>query len=203
MLQTNTVNQHTLELLNELCLHPKLNDFFLVGGTALALQIGHRISVDLDFFNQQPFNQNELTTILEQEFNMEAFQLSTNSITGVINNIKVDFISHQYQFLSAIKHYDKIRLAAIEDIAAMKLNAIKNRGTKKDFVDLYFLMKQFTLEEMLIFANKKYPNHSDILTLKSLIYFDDAEIQPDCEMLIDVSWQEVKKTIEEQTIKFL
>jgi len=203
MLQTNTVNQHTLELLNKLCSHTKLNNFFLVGGTALALQIGHRISIDLDFFSVNSFHEDELTSFLEQEFDMEIFQLSKNSITGKIQDVKVDFISHQYLLLSEIENYNSIRLAALKDIAAMKLNAIKNRGTKKDFVDLYFLLQQFTLEEMLNFANQKYPNHSDMLTIKSLVYFDDADIQPDCEMLINVSWEEIKTTIGQNTLKFL
>lgn len=203
MLQTNTVNQYTLELLNKLSSHTKLNDFFLVGGTALALQIGHRISIDLDFFSINSFKEDELTVFLEQEFDMEIFQVSKNSITGKIKDIKVDFISHQYPLLSSILSYNSIKLAALEDISAMKLNAIKNRGTKKDFVDLYFLLKQFTLEEMLNFANKKYPNHSDMLTVKSLVYFDDADLQPDCEMLVNVSWDEVKNTISQHTLKFL
>jgi len=203
MLRTDTVNKQTLELLNSFCTHPKLNDFFLVGGTALALQLGHRISVDLDFFSEKPINTDELIGVLEKDYQAEIFQLTDNAIVGNINGVKIDFIAHQYPLLNNLKMENQIRLASIEDITAMKLNAIKNRGSKKDFVDLYFLLKQFSLTEMLSLANKKYPNNVDVLTLKSLVYFDEAELQPDCEMLIPISWDEVKKEIEKRTLELL
>ncbi len=203
MLRTDTVSKQTLELLTSFCAHPKLTDFFLVGGTALALQLGHRISIDLDFFSVKPIKTDELIGILEQEYQAEIFQLTDNAIVGKIKGIKIDFIAHQYQLLNDLKIKNQLRLASLEDIAAMKLNAIKNRGSKKDFVDLYFLLKQFTLTEMLSLVNKKYPNNVDVLTLKSLVYFDDAELQPDCEMLIEVTWDEVKKEIEKRTLEII
>jgi predicted nucleotidyltransferase component of viral defense system len=192
-----------LELLNSFCTHPKLTDFFLVGGTALALQLGHRISIDLDFFSVKPLKTNELIGILEKEYNAEIFQLTDNAIVGKVKDVKIDFIAHQYPLLNELKIENDIRLSSLEDIAAMKLNAIKNRGSKKDFVDLYFLLKQFSLTEMLSLVNKKYANNVDVLTLKSLVYFDDAELQPDCEMRIAVTWDEVKKEIERRTLEIL
>lgn len=203
MLRTDTVSKQTLELLNSFCTHPKLTDFFLVGGTALALQLGHRISVDLDFFSEKPINTDELISVLEKDYQAEIFQLTDNAIVGNVKGVKIDFIAHQYPLLNELKMENQIRLASIEDIAAMKLNAIKNRGSKKDFVDLYFLLKQFSLIEMLSLANKKYSNNVDVLTLKSLVYFDDAELQPDCEMLLPISWDEVKKEIEKRTLELL
>lgn len=203
MLRTDTVSKQTLELLNSFCTHPKLTDFFLVGGTALALQLGHRISIDLDFFSVKPLKTNELIGILEKEYNAEIFQLTHNAIVGKVKGVKIDFIAHQYPLLNELKMENDIRLSSLEDIAAMKLNAIKNRGSKKDFVDLYFLLKQFSLTEMLSLVNKKYANNVDVLTLKSLVYFDDAELQPDCEMRIAVTWDEVKKEIERRTLEIL
>lgn len=203
MLRTDTVSKQTLELLNSFCTHPKLTDFFLVGGTALALQLGHRISIDLDFFSVKPLKTNELIGILEKEYNAEIFQLTDNAIVGKVKGVKIDFIAHQYPLLNELKMENDIRLSSLEDIAAMKLNAIKNRGSKKDFVDLYFLLKQFSLTEMLSLVNKKYANNVDVLTLKSLVYFDDAELQPDCEMRIAVTWDEVKKEIERRTLEIL
>lgn len=203
MLRTNTVSKQTLELLDSFCKHPKLSDFFLVGGTALALQLGHRISVDLDFFSMHPLKTNELIGVLEDEYQAEIFQLTDNAIVGKVKDIKIDFIAHQYPLLKELRTENHIRLSSLEDIAAMKLNAIKNRGSKKDFVDLYFLLKQFSLTEMLSLVNKKYKNNVDVLVLKSLVYFDDAEIQPDCEMLIAVTWDEVKKEIEKKTLELL
>lgn len=203
MLRTNTINKQTLELLDSFCRHPKLSDFFLVGGTALALQLGHRISIDLDFFSVKPLKTNELIGVLEEEYQAEIFQLTDNTIVGKVNDVKIDFIAHQYPLLKELKMENHIRLSSLEDIAAMKLNAIKNRGSKKDFVDLYFLLKQFSLTEMLSLVNKKYSNNVDVLTLKSLVYFDDAELQPDCEMRIAVTWDEVKKEIEKKTLELL
>lgn len=203
MLQTNTVNKHTLELLKKICCHQQFNDFFLVGGTALALQIGHRISIDLDFFSLSSFDENKLKDVLIKEFDAQIFAIDNNAIIGTINNVKFDFIAHQYPLLKSVFEVEKTRLSSIEDIAAMKLNAVRNRGTKKDFIDIYFLLQKFNLEELLKLVNSKYPNHVDILTLKSLTYFEDAENQPDCEMIIDVDWEEVKQKIEKETIKFL
>ncbi len=203
MLRTDTVSKQTLELLNSFCTHPKLTDFFLVGGTALALQLGHRISIDLDFFSVKPLKTNELIGVLEKEYNAEIFQLTDNAIVGKVKGVKIDFIAHQYPLLNELKMENDIRLSSLEDIAAMKLNAIKNRGSKKDFVDLYFLLQQFSLTEMLSLVNKKYSNNVDVLTLKSLVYFDDAELQPDCEMRIAVTWDEVKKEIEKRTLEIL
>ncbi len=203
MLQTNTVNKHTLELLKQICTHQSFNDFFLVGGTALALQIGHRVSVDLDFFSTNDFDQIKLKEVLINEFDAQIIGLENNSITGVINGVMFDFITHQYKILKPIIFEEGIRISSIEDIAAMKMNAVRNRGSKKDFFDIYFLLQKFKLSSLLEFVNSKYPNHLDILTLKSLVYFEDAENQPNCELITDVAWTEVKRKIEKETIKFL
>lgn len=203
MLQTDTVSNYTLELLNEICCHQQFNDFFLVGGTALALQIGHRISIDLTFFTLTSFDENQLKIFLINEFDAKIFAIDDNAISGTINNVKFDFIAHQYPLIKPVLEKENIRLSSLEDIAAMKLNAVRNRGTKKDFVDIYFLLQKFNLEALLAFVNLKYPNHIDILTSKSLVYFDDAEDQPECEMLIDVDWNDIKQKIEKETVKFL
>ena len=203
MLQTDSVNKYTLELLNKICCDQQFNDFFLVGGTALALQIGHRISIDLDFFTLSSFDKDQLKNVLIKEFDAQFFAIDENAISGIINHVKFDFITHQYPLIKPVLEIENTRLASLEDIAAMKLNAVRNRGTKKDFVDIYFLLQKFTLEQLLKMVNLKYPNHIDILTLKSLVYFDDAENQPECEMLIDVDWNEVKQKIEKETFKFL
>jgi len=203
MLQTNTVSKYTLELLTKICSQQEFKNFHLVGGTALALQLGHRISIDLDFFINHDFDEKQLGKILINDFDAQISNLNNNAITGNINNVKFDFIAHQYTELDSKFISNKIRLASLKDIAAMKLNAVRNRGTKKDFVDIYFLLQHFTLSEMLNFTNQKYPNHVDILTLKSLVYFDDAELQPDCEMLIKVTWEEVKEKIKQVTLPLL
>ena len=132
MLRTFTVTESTLVLLKRLQQVPILSDLRLVGGTALALQLGHRNSVDL---------------------------------------------------------------ASLQDIAAMKLHAITGRGKKKDFIDLYFLLQHFSLEQIIEFYQKKYPQNSLFFVIKSLSYFNDAEMDPMPTMFIDVSWEEMKSTI--------
>jgi hypothetical protein len=195
MLHTNTIEKYTLELLKTISNDSVFNDFFLVGGTALALHIGHRKSIDLDFFSLSSFDLDKLSTHLIEKYKANIISKNTNSLTCWINKVKVDFITHKYILIENLEIINGIRLASIRDIAAMKLNAIKNRGTKKDFVDIYFLNKNYSFDEMLGFCQKKYPNYIELLILKNLIYFDDADIFPDCEMLIDVTWKEIKSDI--------
>lgn len=195
MLHTNTIEKHTLELLKTISKDSVFNDFFLVGGTALALHIGHRKSIDLDFFSVNSFDSDKLSTYLIDKCNADIVSISTNSLTCWINEVKVDFITHKYILIENLVIKNGIRLASIKDVAAMKLNAIKNRGTKKDFVDIYFLNKNYSFPEMLSFCQKKYPNFIELLILKSLVYFDDADILPNCEMLIDIKWDEIKSDI--------
>ena len=165
MLQTNTVSKHTLEILKKICCHQQFNDLFLVGDTALALQIGHRISIDLDFFTLSSFDENELKNVLINQFDAQIFAIDNNAISGTINNVKFDFIAHQYPLIKPVLEKENTRLSSLEDIAAMKLNAVRNRGTKKDFIDIYFLLQKFNLEALLELVNLKYPNHIDTLDL--------------------------------------
>ena len=112
-----------------------------------------------------------------------------------IDGIKVDIVNYPYPWLSPLKIKDDIKLAALEDICAMKLAAITGRGSKKDFIDIHFLLQHFTLKEMLVFYNRKYTDGSSFLVLKSLSYFEDAENEPSPVMLTDTSWDTVKNNI--------
>ena len=108
---------------------------------------------------------------------------------------KVDFVNYTYPWLDEIKSADDLRLAGLKDIAAMKLAAVPGRGTKKDFIDIYFLLKQFSLKEMLEYYKQKYADGSEFLVLKSLTYFEDAEPEQEPVMLKNISWQAVKDTV--------
>ncbi len=113
-----------------------LKDFFLVGGTALSLQIGHRISIDLDFFNQSAFDENFLIAELESKYKFRLDYQSKNTLKGEIENIKVDFITHNYPLSKPLIQEEGVRMASPEDIATMKLNAIAGNGSRlKDFSD--------------------------------------------------------------------
>lgn len=173
MLHYKTVSKSTLELLKKLMTDKLLNDFVLVGGTALALRLGHRISVDIDLFTNQNFNANLLLGELQRIYGFTPDFVAENTIKGEINEVIVDCLAHRYQWIENYSVIDEIRLAGLKDIAAMKLNAISGNGTRlKDFIDIAYLSTKLSLNEMLQAYQKKYSSNP-IIGLKSIVYFDD------------------------------
>jgi len=195
MLYYETVRPSTLALLKKIMAVPELEDFNLVGGTALALQLGHRISIDLDFFGQSNLPLEEIISLLSERPKLTILTQSRNILVLNIEDIKVDFVNYQYPLLKPFQMLEGIRLVAPEDIAAMKLAAVAGRGRKRDFYDLYFLLQQFQLDELIQFYNDKYPDGSEFMIVKSLIYFDDAELDEDPILLKEADWQLVKTYI--------
>jgi len=178
---------------------PQFNELFLVGGTSLALQIGHRKSIDLDLFGKLNIDGTEFSWILKQFNSVTLINRTQNIKTYTIENVKVDFVNYPYSWIDKVILKDGIRLVGMKDIAAMKLSAITGRGTKKDFIDLYFLLRYFNLNQMLNFYTQKYPDGSKFLVLKSLTYFEDAEDELAPVMLESVDWEEVKLKIVKET----
>lgn len=201
MLQTQTVSTELLELLKQIMESEFFSDFILVGGTALALQIGHRNSIDLDFFANKEIDEDKVLAELEKYGNVEKNAGSKNILVCSVNNIKVDFVNHKYPFLDKTMFVENIRMASPKDISAMKLNAIEGRGTKKDFIDLFFLLKKFSLNQMIEFYNQKYINHTDFMMLKSLTYFTDADLFPQPKMFVDFDWENCKEKITKEYLK--
>ena len=196
MLSFRTIEPHTLELLKHLMGVPYLKECRLVGGTALALQYGHRSSVDLDVFGDVPDDDQALLDILENFGKIQGQKTTKYIKSFVVDNIKVDFVNYsRYPWIDEVVAKDGLRLASPKDIAAMKTYAIQNRGSKKDFIDLYFLLQHFTLEEILGFYSQKYPNYSMFRTRMALTYFEDAEGQECPKMWVDVDWETVKESI--------
>jgi len=136
MLQYHTVEPATLDLLKKISAIPSFSSHRLVGGTSLALQFGHRLSVDLDFFSTEQFDHEEILFNLKSIGKIEIVSRSKFINCFFINDVKVDFVSLPYQWLEEPMIEDSIRLAGRKDIAAMKLSAITNRGSKKDFIDI-------------------------------------------------------------------
>ncbi len=205
MLYKNTIAPSTLELLKQLQNTEFLKNFHLAGGTSLALQIGHRNSIDLDLFTIKDFDTNYLLEQLEQNFNFRSDYYAINTLKGSIDNIKIDLISHKYSKVKPIIETENIRMYSIEDIAAMKLNAISGNGTRsKDFIDIYFLLKQYTINELLNFYKIKYKTRNLIHVVKSLNYFEDINIQDWPDMILEkkLTLLKVKQTIETEVIKF-
>lgn len=199
MLQLKSIHQDTFLLLQELSQLNYLNDFALAGGTSLALQLGHRISVDLDFFTLEEFDSQRLLEELRNDFVINNASTDKNTLSVFIEyhsqNIKVEFLRHNYKQLNKFLNIGNIRLYSIEDIAAMKLNAIANRGSKKDFYDIYELLKSFSLKDLLEMFKTKYQNYNEFTVIKSLNYFDDANIEPHPMSLRDESWEMIKEKI--------
>ena len=196
MLHAIAVAEPTLALLRKIQQIPLFGDFRLVGGTALALQLGHRVSVDLDFFGKFETKFEEIENeLLEIGCTIDPYNKSKNIKQLAVDGIKVDFVNYRYEWIDIVIEEDEIKMAGLKDIAAMKLSAITGRGTKKDFVDVYFLLQHFTLQEMLNLYAKKYMNASLFPVMLSLSYFTDAEAMPMPEMLIPVEWDNIKTTI--------
>ncbi len=167
----------------------------LVGGTALALQLGHRKSIDLDFFGHIAATTDDLSELYSRIGKAQLLSSSKNINVFLVDGVKVDSVNYQYPWLDAPIVVEGIRLASMRDIAAMKVAAIINRGTKKDFVDMYFLLKHYSLKEVLGFYTEKYADGSIFIALKSMVYFVDAESDPMPYMFEDVSWEDVKEEV--------
>lgn len=151
MVHFKSVEPKTLELLKKIQEVPELKNLRLVGGTGLSLQYGHRKSIDIDLFGKIDFDNDELALVLNEIGTLEKLSLSKSIKIFKLNNIKVAIVSYPYKWLREALQEDDFKIASDVDIAAMKLSAITNRGTKKDFVDIYYLLKRFSLEDMLKF----------------------------------------------------
>lgn len=169
----------------------------LVGGTSLALQMGHRISIDLDFFTNQVYDADSIFEYLREDFPVsEPFVKDRSTLITEIKNVKVDFIRFRYNFQRPFIRLDGLRLLDIEDIAPMKLDAITGRGKKKDFYDLYFLLQKYSLPQLLMWYSEMFGHNTLLHVWKSLVYFEDAEADGNPIILDNsVTWDQVKTTI--------
>lgn len=192
MLSYSTVESHTLELLKALMREELLSSLRLVGGTALALQYGHRQSVDLDMFGCAQLDAIELRQILSRLGKLTVIKETSRIKIYLLDGIKVDFVDYAYPWIDDMVEENGIRLASDKDIAAMKINAIEGRGSKKDFIDLYFLLQHYTLQEILDFYCCKYPENSLFRAVLSLSYFDDADAQMMPVMCVNRTWENMK-----------
>lgn len=195
MLYLETVESSTLELLKKLQRLPVLEQTRLVGGTALALQLGHRKSIDLDFFGTVDCEAEYLRESIAGIASLTILKESPHIHIYIVDGIKVDIVIYKYPWLDDVVLEQGLRLASVSDIAAMKITAIIGRGTKKDFIDIAFLLHHFSLEEILHFYAAKYNDSSVFMAMKSLAYFDDAEADPMPDMFVNQSWQQVKAHI--------
>lgn len=201
-----TITKNTKSVLEALAKTDFIKNFYLGGGTSLALYFGHRISIDLDWFAESfdytPIFRKKLANLGRLEVDNE----TDKTFNGSLNGVKISFFEYPYPlFAPKIKYSDNIYLAGIPDIAAMKLDAICSRGSRKDFVDIYFLLKRYSLEELLSFVRKKFAGieYNQTHLLKALIYFKDAENTEMPKMVSPIDWMEIKKEITEKIKSFI
>jgi hypothetical protein len=189
--------QHSLELLSRLETEksPLLSGWTLAGGTGLAFHLGHRVSDDLDFFRTDDLDIRLLHGIFRRHGRYETLQEEEHTLTVLLHKTKLSFFRVRDPFLFKAAPYRFFAIAAVRDIALMKLAAISGRGSRKDFADLYVILQNRpTLEGYFDLLPRKYDarrlNYYHIL--KSLTYFDDAEAEPMPRMLIPFDWEECK-----------
>lgn len=201
---TNAISQHTADALAILGKSGILTNAYLAGGTGCALHLGHRFSFDLDFFTKREFPTKVIVKKLQK---LEDFMLTETAkwtILGTFPKVKLSYFYYPYPLIGKMTTFSNIAVVSLEDIAAMKIAAICDRGTKRDFIDLYFIAKEkFSLDEVLDFYDKKYQKLSNnlITILKSLRYFTDADPQDPPEMIKEISWKGVKDFFEKEVIR--
>ena len=198
MLHKESVTASALELIYSLQEQSYLNEFFLVGGTGLSLQIGHRKSDDIDLFTIKDFDQMTLLERLESDFEFTMDFIGTNTLKGSIRDIKLDILSHKYPLINPVLKIEGISVASVQDISAMKLNAISNDGTRvKDFIDVYFLLQDYSIGQLLNSFQAKYKLRSALHAFKSLNYFEEVEIDDWPEIIREsgLTWERIKKEI--------
>ena len=184
------------------------NLFYLAGGTGLAIILAHRKSYDFDFFSKDQFSTEKLLEIIVKSFEEDEVILSEikeDTLIVFINNIQVSFFQYNYPLLKNIIKKDGLCIASLEDILAMKVIAIIQRGTKKDFIDLWTIIKEkkYSLQDTFIFCKTKYGKaFSESIALKALTYFKDAEEETPDEEESNFSWESIKKYLIENCRKY-
>lgn len=192
------LTQNTKSILESLDRAGLIKDFYLAGGTALALYYGHRFSIDLDWFSENFSYSPDFRKKLSELGKLSIDNEGEKTFNGVLNGVKISFFEYPYLLIfPKINYRDDIYLASRPDIAVMKLEAVARRGTYKDFLDLYFLLQEYSLDDLLSFLREKFVGieYNETHLLKSLTYFEDAEKSEFPEMIKEVKWEEVKRTV--------
>lgn len=204
-MKTPAINQITNKALDKITKTNILSNFYLAGGTGLAIHLQHRESIDLDWFSNKQLDNDRIKKSLAQIGKFELTSEDENTINGLFDAVKISFFNYQYNLLFPLVKFNGIHVADQRDIAAMKINAASQRGSKKDFIDIYFLMKKYSLSELIQFFENKYHNikFNKLHILKSLVFFEDANNEPEPIMIKKATWDEVKRHISKEVKKYL
>ncbi len=179
--------------------------FYLAGGTALALQLGHRRSVDLDFFSEtdevRPTMHSQALRVL-QGFNPTTVEQAWGDLLRLVQELRVGFFSYGYPLVSQTISAEGVPLASFIDLGLMKMDAIATRATRKDFHDLYAIVQHIPPQALLEMSQRKYPRYRDFpaRVLRYMVYFDNAEQEEPVSLMNEASWSDVKKFFREQVV---
>lgn len=193
----NTVSPLTVNFLKKLKSSHLPEGSYLAGGTAVALQLGHRKSNDLDFFTPTKFSEVAWEEKLKEELKLKTSQRDWQTIIGNVGGVKFSLFYYPHKLIEKLISWDGVFLASLPDMAAIKLDTVISRGAKRDLIDIYFLTKKYSLPKLFTFYEQKYGNFSEreIMIRKALVYFDDADKDEDPQMLVNVNWETVKKNL--------
>lgn len=199
------IDNKTKRVLRKIALSGIGENFYLAGGTALAIELGHRKSMDLDWFSPDNFSNARLKEMISKSGVFELTGEDKGTIHGILDGVRVSFLRYGYKMLFPRLDFENVKLADERDIAAMKIDAVSSRGSRKDFVDLFFLLGKYSLAALIGMFEKKYAGikFNKLHILKSLVFFEDAENEPMPEMLEPAEWEEIKKKITGETNKIL
>ena len=196
MLHIEVLESGTLGILRAVLANEAFQSFNLVGGTALALQFGHRLSIDLDFFTTDPFDKELIKAELIDLGNWSTDSENKIGLRGQLDGIKMDFVTYRYPLLAPTVVIDDIRMLSQADISAMKLSAVTNRGAKKDFYDIFFLLRRHSFAQLCDWYKQKFQTNNLFMLLKNITYFNDAESTETPVLLGEkISWETVRDTI--------
>jgi hypothetical protein len=205
-MHSDTVSQELLKIAQKLSASPELAHFRIVGGTAIDLQVGHRMSGDIDFFTNEKTDKRQVITALKNLFPDAEFTVTEDGIISVINGIKVElFDSWSTPFLEKPVEENGLRLASLKDLSAFKLDAIIERREKKDYIDLYFLFEKFGATNVL----DRFKEYNQQVSVKSILFAleqvveagKNKSVMP--EMLVDLPWSKVEKSMLEAAKEFI
>lgn len=207
MLHLETVEPHTFSILKEVQSIPELSDFSLVGGTALSLHLGHRVSRNLDFFSNISFDNDEVSKSLISSFGalFECCPIMTGKgLMCYIDDIKVDLIYYSQPLIREKQVRDGLRFFSIEDLIVMKVNALLGRGKKKDFWDVAELLQHYTVSDFVNLHKEKYSTQNQFISVpQALTYFVDADESEDPVSLKGQTWESVKAFISGKVREYL
>ena len=194
-MHAKTLPEHAQAALAILSTAPILKSAYLAGGSALALHVGHRKSHDFDFYTRESVRAEDVARELGKIGNFKTTLMEPpHTLLGEFNRVKFSLFRYDYPLIDVISEFQKVKIAGVKDIAAMKLSAICGRATKRDYVDIFTISKMHSLEEQLKWYKKKFGQFGNNLyvIIKALDFFQDAEADEMPNMFTQVSWEEVK-----------